>query len=225
MIHVMIRKAPVALLLFSVWSNYVVDCILADDSKASGNLDPAALVRSDIKAEARIRVRPDLLTTGDTLTIESDFYCKSGAGYVYNGFLSASYRLPAQIVITSSDEKIRQVLLRPSCKTKFHKSDAWVFLRSGESVGREFVFTIGSREVAQAGEFKTLELPPGEYSVQAIYSHWIVALNRNSIFPKTDNDHAEKEKEMDIPLPVPGYSPTKMDQPAAISNVATFRVR
>jgi hypothetical protein len=186
-------------------------------------LQPAILDRSGFRAEARLHIPQRTLTRGEKLTVECELHGTSGAEHIYNGFLSSHYMLPAQIVVVSSDGKIRRELLRQDDDRETHKSEAWVFLRSDESVGREFAFILGEEDFSRSGEVHALDLPPGEYSIQAIYSNWIVAMNPNAIFPKPDEDLGGGRK--DEPLPIAGYSPAKMDQPAAVSKVVTFRIR
>src|SRR4029453_5857271 len=95
----------------------------------------------------------------------------------YNPFLSDRFKLPAQVVITSADGKTRYELLQtaegPGKKSDFR---CWPAL-GGRTIGRELIIEVAKANARPQVDARkrSIELPPGHYSVQAIYNHWLIA--------------------------------------------------
>jgi hypothetical protein len=182
---------------------------------ATSVLQPKSLDESIIDGEAVVRIEPATVSVGEAFKLECEISCTGGATDVYNGFLSERYRLPAQIVITSADGTLRRELLRPSEDTP-QRSDAaaWLLLRSSESIGRELVVQVTKQPSVrrQSGVF-AVDLPAGEYYIQAIYNHWLIAnwLNSPGSAPRPPADGSEDEPRPNVLLK------SELDKPRAVS--------
>jgi hypothetical protein len=160
--------------------------------------------------EAFVHVTPATVPVGGAFTIRCEARGGADASNIYNPFLSERYRLSARITIVSADGKIRHDVLRPP-KGSLDKSDfrCWPPL-GGRTVGREFMIKLAKSmdHTIDDARVRAVELPPGEYYVQAIYDHWLISswLNRPSYAgPRPTNGTGDE------PRPIRGYSNAQMD--------------
>jgi hypothetical protein len=122
--------------------------------------------------EAVVELRPAVVTVGSSFIIASEL--RSGSAMtVYNGFLWESYKLPAKIVIHSSDGSLRRELLRPRLDSKGAGPRAW--MPRGLDAGRELIVNVRPERPDPSPRERFLDLPPGKYVVQATYTHLALA--------------------------------------------------
>jgi hypothetical protein len=179
-------------------------------SKA-GTLAPKKQTWSAFPCEAMLRVEPATVARGGKLKVACELHCTGGTSDVYNPFLWEGYKLPAQIVISSADGKVRHELLRPANRTaKDQQPRKRLGMSGGYAVGREFVVSIGEArgETEGSPRERVVDLPPGEYLVQAIYNYWLVSVG---IGP-------------DEPRSLGNWSPVEMSRPMAVSDPVKFTV-
>jgi len=130
---------------------------------------------SSFHCEALIRVEPPVVARGGSFRVECEI--RGGVADIYNAFLCEDYKLPAQIVITSADGKLRRELLHSDPASRKNSAET-TWLQLSGTVGRELNLVISApREGGRAPHpgVRTIDLPAGEYWVQAIYNNWLVA--------------------------------------------------
>jgi hypothetical protein len=177
---------------------------------------------SPFRCEALLRIEPASVAVGGTFKIACEVRGRGEQVHIYNGLLSERLKLPAQIVINSADGKLQHHLLQPA-EGALEKSGAgcWVFLRSGRTIGRELTIKIAKPTSFRAtlSRVRAIDLPPGDYYVQAIYNYWLVASWPNepgSSGPRTidgmgDDPRAWKwRKNMNMDAPMAISEPLKL---------------
>jgi hypothetical protein len=162
--------------------------------------------------EAIVRLEPARIARGGTVKLECEVRCLGGGRDCYNPFLSRQYRLPAQIVICSVDGKVRLELLHRAQTSDQEKPRAWFTVQDGYGVGREFRLKIANEENDQRAapgdsqREQVVDLPPGEYFVQAVYNHWLIApgpaLRRDIDQPQELKKSTGEPLDMDQPLAI-----------------------
>jgi hypothetical protein len=162
---------------------------------------------------ATVRVEPASVAWGETFQLDCEVKC-SGSATLYNPFLAEEHRLPAQIIISSMDGKVRRELLRRTdAAPANHPATTWLSTW-GVSLGRRFTIRVGvTAEGADDSGIRTIDLPPGEYFVQAIYSYWICPA-RVWHLPLERRPADAKPEE---PQPVGGLSAAQMERPLLVS--------
>jgi hypothetical protein len=171
-----------------------------------------------------LRVKPATVPRGGTFCVQCEVRFWNHQGEVYNPFLREEYKLPAKIVIVSADGKLHQELLY-SPEAIHQKSDAqtWVSPLGFRSIGREFLVRIGSEaepKLKNTTAMRAVDLPPGEYYVQAIYNNWLNAFWANApgySGPRPADGTADEPGVWKKHLKGE-YSQAKMDEPIGISN-------
>ncbi len=187
-------------------------------------LEPQVHDTPTCKFKAVIEVHPKVAPQGGILRLSCEAHFLKGGEDVYNPFIWEHYKLPAQIIITSRDGKVRRELLRPAKGLSAGPPPrAWFSISDGNVVGREFVIKIAPQPADNAGGSPTeraIDLPPGEYYAQAIFNHWLIAQRLRS-FPLEARPPGADPKE---PQPIRPWSVAQMDQPMAISKPVKFVV-
>jgi len=192
-------------------------------------LPPKQMDKGSFRCSAHIVTEPSVVPRNGRARLRCEVRCTASGGDVFNPFLfDQASHIPAQIVITSADGQFRRELLRPaeragsSCPTTL-----WQNLSSFRSVGQEIDLRIGPTSTAGAaptGLTRYVDLPPGQYCVQAIYNHWLVASRPEDprmsdevqIGPRTDNHIDNPER-----LLFPGID---MDSPLLVSEAVKLDV-
>jgi hypothetical protein len=156
----------------------VVHCILQLALFAQAELPaPFHEASADTNDGVRLRVHPPTVDVGGSFSIECEWWTAQH-GVFYNATLSENRELPAQIVITSVDGKLRREMLglriggsEPSTERE------WTFLRSGQAVGKHLIVLVAKdsgANVSERRQIRIVDLPPGEYWVQAYYNHRLI---------------------------------------------------
>jgi hypothetical protein len=120
--------------------------------------------------------------------------------------------LPARITITSADGKIRQELLNSRDIATEAVPAQWLSPGSASMIGRELDVQIGAGDKAEADvppNYKTVELPPGEYQVRATYNYWIAPLRWADILPVSARP---TNVDPNAAQPYKGWSAQQMDR-------------
>src|SRR5688572_11423861 len=99
-----------------VYSRAILLCALSlatccADEPPSGTLRAKAVDRGDCQGKVRVSVEPSIVKRGAAFQLHCEFECTGGAAYVFNGCLCERRKLPAQIVISSADGKLRHLVL------------------------------------------------------------------------------------------------------------------
>jgi hypothetical protein len=177
------------------------------------------------KGEALVSVQPGTVTMGEMVHVDCEVHLTGGSDDLFNPFLSGEYRLPAQLVITSADGKVRRELLsRSPGAPQAQRPTAWLRVQAGQGVGRRFAVRVASRDKVEPDVPHELvvDLPPGQYWVQAVYSHWLVATWPNhprALSPRVTDGSGDE------PRPIAPWSAKEMDRPLLISRPVSLLVR
>jgi hypothetical protein len=130
--------------------------------------------------------------------------------------LSERFKLPARLFITSADGTVRHELLR-AVEGMRDRSDARCWLPGGShTIGRELTIKITKpvdRDVLDS-RVRTIELSPGEYYIQVIYSYWLVG---HWLGAPSSGEPRQIDGTADEPRVKVGFSEAEMDEPMAIS--------
>jgi hypothetical protein len=128
--------------------------------------------------EAVVRVAPTEVALGESLRIEVEVRCTRGLATLNNPFLAEQYELPAQLFIVSKDRTSRYELLHPRNRPDRNSVAPFsIPVRSASAVGRDFLLRVSNDESLESGAplERKVRLAPGEYSVQIVYSRFLVA--------------------------------------------------
>jgi hypothetical protein len=199
-----------------------VCCLAAEPprtgSRVSSTVEPRKMSNSTFGGEAVVRVEPTSVAVGGTFRLECELRCIGHSDYVHNGFLSEHLELPAQIVITSADGRVRrEILHRNKDVDTREESTPWLRLWGGRAIGRELTVNIAKSGNVAAGasrRARSVDLQPGEYYVQAIYNHWLVANWPNDPLGGAGPNY---DGTGDQPRPTPGYFEAQMAKPDIVS--------
>jgi len=183
---------------------------------SSALLQPKNDVRSIFNCEAVLKVEPTTVAIGGEFRIVCEVIGHREPNDLFNGFLSERFKLPAQILITSTDGDLRREVLHcPEGASEKVGLHCWQYVRRGRTIGRELIVKVGkvTSAIQIDSRLRAIDLPPGEYHVQVIYNHWLVAkwLNRPSYAGRRPTDGTENE-----PRPLE-WAADKMNEPLAIS--------
>jgi len=180
-------------------------------------LQPLTQSEWNLEAEALMRVQPMRVPQGGSISIEIEVRCTKGIRRLYNGFLSEQLKLPAKIVITSADGKVRRELLGTgSAGRQASTEKSWTYVHDLVTIGRELTVKIANdpqSEIA-AQPVKAVYLVPGEYDIQVIYNHWLLAGWPNAPRPVPLRRGSATGDE---PQVKDGWSESQMDEPFLIS--------
>jgi hypothetical protein len=205
----------VILAMASAWTQ--ADEPPVGSSASRSPLAAKPLDQGSIDGVSVVRLRPSTISSGQVLTIECSFRCTGGAGDVWNGFLSEDALLPAQIVITSADGSFRQELLERRKPSRAGREPTrWLLLRSTDTIGRELRVLVNGTPDDPTSEHersRSITLKSGEYFVQAIYNHWLIA-------PRQLGEGRDGP-----PRAWENWSPEQMAAPVAISEPVKLIVR
>jgi len=206
----------------------IVFSVAATVACAAEPADPPAVLEpmltnaeteSFFSGEAVVRLSRGVVSLGESFDLECEVHCKGASGYIHNGMLAEHLKLPAQITITSTDGKVRRELLVASDSPPIGmEPSAWLRLWQGHTVGREFTIRIENAAVARSNgssPVRSVNLGPGEYYIQAVYNHWLIALPVSS-----PTGPAERGQ----PLVLPWLSEAQMSRPLLISKPVKLRV-
>jgi len=200
-----------------------VDRCRSQDATSAKLLEPTIREKTPFAYEAFVHVLTPVVAPGGILIIRCEARGNADASHLYNPFLSERYRLPARVVITSRNGNMHYNVLR-NLGTRTEKTDSccWATL-GGCFVGRELRIRVAKPDAADRPDPRTLtaNLPPGEYYVQAVYNHWLIAHWPNA--PESVESVALNQS-ADAPLPHAGWSPSQMEQSLAISAPGKFVV-
>jgi hypothetical protein len=132
--------------------------------------------------------------------------------------------MPAKVLIASKDGQLRREMSFATGAP--HKSDGqdWIILRESQSIGRKFDFRLaagGDVPINGPPGERTLDLPAGEYFVQAVYDRWLVAQWPNDW---RNIRGGPRDGGGDEPLPWEHLSPAQMNEPFMVSDAATMTV-
>jgi hypothetical protein len=185
-------------------------------------LEPRSVDAPSLRCDARVSASPKEVGKGGVLRIRCEIYCATTTN-LYNPFLREDFRLPARVIIASADGRTGHELLQPADGARKPSDDtAWVSIRGGSTLGREFAIRVGPAHsgVNDRQYLAQLDLAPGEYFVQAIYSHWLVPFWPNSQFTLGPRVPGGDEPQ---PQAVPGAG-RAMNDPYIVSEPIKFVV-
>lgn len=130
--------------------------------------------------EVLIDLEPSVVARGESFLVRAKVRFRDTSTPVYNPFLSEAFISPAVIIATSADGMRRFTLLKSEKRSgnRLGKNEPWVFLGGISSAGRQFCIhldnTLASKTDTDSGCIH-VDMPPGEYYLQAIYNHWLFA--------------------------------------------------
>jgi hypothetical protein len=196
-------------------------CAETPVSQPAGALSAKENTGWPFSGEAVVRVEPATVAQGDIVSVVCEVVRTGGAGPVYNPFLLENYKLPAQIVVTSADGRVRHELLSAG-ERDLDTETAW--RNSGLILGRRLTVSVDDPDNTRtegAGRGKVIRLSPGDYYVQAIYSHWYASVWPDTLQPKAGEPPIANVHE---PRAFRGWSEQDMDRPLLISKPVKFVV-
>jgi hypothetical protein len=155
-------------------------------------LEPKVDAKSAFRCRALLDVEPSTVAVGGTVRVTCEARGDGRPMNLFNPFLSESHRLSAQVILVSADGNSRHELLRSLSTQEKCASRDWVYVRSGQSIGRELTLHIVGPDSGDSGikGARELKLAAGEYYLQAIYRYWLVASWPND--PSRANSSAEE---------------------------------
>jgi hypothetical protein len=196
--------------VFAIWL-VCTQCGAQPGERASPTLEPKT-VDWHLNAEAVVSVEPKVVAAGSSFAVTCELRCTSGAGELFNPFLWEGYDLPAHILITSVDGRIRKQL-PTEASSQDDAPTKWALIGSGQSIGRTFTVRVVEQLRTTRNDSQSFYLPPGDYDVQAIYTHWLLAPRPSSVTPPKSSVPAEADE----PQPFNSWSEAKMQQPLVVS--------
>src|SRR5262245_6893450 len=214
--NLMIRRPSIPLLILAIYVGH-----------SSTGLHDSILLKADEQPfKAFVRVEPAVIPQGGTVILACQARYSGISREVFNPFFHEHHTLPVRIVVTSVDGNFSRNLLEnhrgdDQAVREAHgraSSNRWFRIREGTSVGREFAIRIGPESVQESpGQgMLSLDLPPGEYRIEATFDHWLVGA-RPRIPGRLPRDEDEPE-------PKTNWSVTKMGQPMLIAKSAALQV-
>jgi hypothetical protein len=168
---------------------------------------PRSTEEPSYTCEAVVRVVPSTVDKGEPFDLSCTFRCTEGSIKVFNPFLAKPKLLPARLVIESTDKEWRRELLSMSRDDdETSRATQWLHLRAGNSCGRVFRITGTSGREMTSGSppCVAVDIPPGRYSIQLMYSHWAVGVT------PTSGDESSPQK-------LPGYTDEQMGSDFVVS--------
>ena len=193
-------------------------CIAHDPSEAltAGLRTPKTHDWPSFSCETMLHVEPATIAVGGTVRIRCELRCIRGSAEIYNGFLDDAQRLPAQIVVTSTDGTVSEELLGAEVKSHENRIHPWFTLGPSQAVGREFLTTVDKANELKghhASNVRSIDLPAGEYYIQAIYNYWLIPVRAHTLPADVRPLGADKNEAHAIPT----YSESQMGHALAIS--------
>ena len=162
----------------------------------------------EFSCEVRLGIDRPAVAQGERFTLTCQLTCTAGSFKAFNGFLEEEFPLPCQIVVISADGKLRREVLNR--RTPPHGSQPLaegVLIGEGTSIGRVLTILCAGSQGHPAAH--ALDLPAGQYVVQAVYTHWLLA--------KPGKSGGELQ-------PPAGLSAGDMDGPLVVSAPVRFEI-
>jgi hypothetical protein len=211
----------------SVWFSFAIVVLFGSHREQASAappviLEPRSVDQPSLRCDARVFASPKQVSRGGVLRIRCEIYFAT-APDLYNPFLREDLLLPARVNIISADGRTSHELLRPREGARKPSDDtAWVSIRGGRTLGRELAFSVGPAPDSGANDRRGLsqiDLAPGDYFVQAVYSRWLV--------PGWPNSPVFSDPRIpggDEPQPATGVGLARMNDPYIVSEPVKFVV-